>query len=284
VIRTTHSVLAVGDLAFDVWQAGDREGPAVLMLHGFPQDHSCWDGWKESLVERGFRVILPDQRGYSPGARPPKASAYRLGELVKDALALLDALGVAQVHVIGHDWGGAVAWGLASRHPDRLHTLTVLSTPHPRALLHSLTRSRQLAMSWYMGVLQWPALAYRLLSPSGPGWPHLMRGLPEAARQRYATRASDPRAFAAMICWYRAMVLDAIRPSIRWGPIVVPTMYAWGMRDPALGVVAAEATRAEVVGQYEFIALPRQGHWLAERAGAELMSRVLDHLQGVGPH
>lgn len=276
--QATHAVVKVGGLAFDVWEAGGREDPAVLMLHGFPQDHSCWETWREPLVARGYRVIQPDQRGYSPGARPSEVAAYRLGELVEDAVGLVDALGIERVHVIGHDWGGAVGWGLASRYPERIRTLVVLSTPHPRALVRSLTRSRQLAMSWYMAILQWPGLAYRLLSPDGPGWSKLMRGLPEEARQRYAVRAGDPQAFSGMIAWYRAMALDAIRPSMHWRPITVPTMYAWGMRDPALGVVAATDTSLEVVGHYEFIALARHGHWLAERAGPELMPRVLAHL------
>lgn len=274
----------IGGLDFDLWQDGDPAGQAILMLHGFPADHTCWDSWIKPLVRAGYRPIRPDQRGYSPGARPREIEAYRLGVLVDDALGMLDALGVDQAHVLGHDWGGAVAWALASRHPDRLASLTVLSTPHPRAFLAALGSSRQLAMSWYMGLLQWPDLAHRAVAPGGPAWPRLMRGLPIPVRDHYASRARDPQAFRAMIAWYRAMALDAIRPSVPWEPIVVPTLYAWGMRDPALGAAAARLTAAEVEASYEFIALVRHGHWLPERAAHLLLAKVIEHLAANAMH
>jgi len=249
------------------------------MLHGFPQDHSCWDSWVAPLSRDGYRVIRIDQRGYSPGARPRRVSDYRLAESVADAVALLDVLGIDRVHVIGHDWGGAVAWGLASSHPDRLASVTILSTPHPEALLRAIPRSRQLAMSWYMLILQWPGLARRVVAPGGPAWPALMRGLPRSSRSRYEARARDPQAFDSMIAWYRAMFLDVIRPSVDWGPIAVPTLYAWGRRDPALGVQAAQRSGELVRGRYEFVVLVGHGHWLAERAGQTLVPKVLEHLR-----
>ena len=118
-------------LRFDVIDRGPRDGPAVVCLHGFPQDATAYDGVAPLLVERGMRVLAPDQRGYSAGARPTGRSAYALPELVADVLALLDAAGIDAAHVVGHDWGGAVAWALAGRHPDRVLSLTALSTPHP---------------------------------------------------------------------------------------------------------------------------------------------------------
>jgi pimeloyl-ACP methyl ester carboxylesterase len=121
-------------LTFEIRDSGPRDGDAVVCLHGFPQDGTSYDAVVPRLVERGLRVLVPDQRGYSPGARPPGRTAYALPALVDDVLALLDQAGVGAAHVVGHDWGGAVAWALAGRHPERVRSLTALSTPHPAAL------------------------------------------------------------------------------------------------------------------------------------------------------
>lgn len=275
----SHRSVRIGSWSFDLWQDGPGDGPVVLLLHGFPQDHDCWRAWIGPLTSAGYRVIRPDQRGYSPGARPAEAAQYQLGHLVADGLGFLDAAGVRAAHVIGHDWGAAVAWGMASEHPDRVASLTVLSTPHPRALVEACISSRQLLMSWYMGVLQWPALAWRVAAPGHWAWPRLMRGLPAEDRHRYAERASAPEAFSAMVNWYRAIILDALRPSLHWSPIEPPTLHAWGMRDPALGLVASQRTAACVSGPYRFLALARHGHWLPERAAEDLLPEVLAHLQ-----
>ena len=108
----------------DVRVEGSPAEETVVLLHGFPQGAAAWDRVWPPLAEAGFRVVLPDQRGYSPAARPPARRAYRMAELVGDLVALLDELGVERVHLVGHDWGGAVAWAAAGAHPDRLLSLT----------------------------------------------------------------------------------------------------------------------------------------------------------------
>ncbi len=145
------------------------EGPVdadrtVLLLHGFPQTPSAFDGVAPALHEAGLRTLAPAQRGYSPGARPTARSAYRIGAIADDAVALLDAAGVDQAHVLGHDWGGMAAWALAGLHPERVASLTVLSTPHPAALGWSFTHSSQGLRSWYMGFFQLPWLPERLIA------------------------------------------------------------------------------------------------------------------------
>lgn len=267
-----------GELAFEYLDQGDPEAPACLLLHGFPQDLTSWDEVASHLLGAGFRVIRFDQRGYSPGARPQEVSSYRLGPLVGDAIGLLDGLGVDRAHVIGHDWGGAVAWGLASAHPERVRTLTVLSTPHPAALSRALRSSDQALRSWYMGLIQVPRLAERLLAPGGRMWSGLMRGLPASVQEHYTSRASEPGALAGMLAWYRAMPSDLRRSSVRWRPIDTPTLYVWGGRDPALGASAARLTSRYVRGPFTFVVLPQQGHWLPERAADQVASVLLPHL------
>lgn len=266
-------------LEFQVADEGPRDGEAVLLLHGFPQDHTSWDGLVPGLHEAGYRTIAPDQRGYSPGARPTATTDYCMAPLVADALAILDALEVDRVHVVGHDWGGAVAWALASEAPERVASLTVLSTPYPGAMKAVALRSTQLLKSWYMGMFQVPGLSERVLRPGGRGWRALSQGLPRAASEHYATRAQVPGALPAMLRWYRALPLDAVRPSIAWHRIGVPTLYIWGQRDPALGRAAAEATAGFVTGPYTFVALPDHGHWLPESAADEVLPLLLQQIR-----
>src|SRR3954468_10938016 len=137
-------------LVFDVTDAGQRDGDAVVLLHSYPENRTSWDAMTPLLTAAGYRVLAPDQRGYSPRARPLRRRDYKMSELVADVLALVDASGADKVHLVGHDWGGAVAWAFAGAHPDRLNTLTSLTTPHPRAFLASMVRSGQLLHSWYM--------------------------------------------------------------------------------------------------------------------------------------
>jgi pimeloyl-ACP methyl ester carboxylesterase len=254
----------------------EGSGDPVLLLHGFPQDMYSWDAVATDLHTRGYQTIRFDQRGYSPSARPSTVADYRIHHLVDDAFGVVDQVRQQPVHVIGHDWGAAVAWAMAIMRPERIRTLTVLSTPHPRALATSLRSGRQALRSWYMGVFQIPRLPEKLLAPGGRGWDLLVRGLPAAHRERYAERARDQAALTAMLHWYRAM-----RVTARGGdPIVrVPTLYFWGGRDPALGRDAAQRTAAYVDGRYRFVVLPRHGHWLPERAADVMRDPLLEHLQ-----
>ncbi|MFM2438650.1 MAG: hypothetical protein RLZ55_1473 [Actinomycetota bacterium] len=267
-------------LIFDVSLAGPEDGTPVVLLHGFPQDHTCWDEVVADLAAAGYRTIAPDLRGYSPGARPPRAADYQQGAIVADVLGLLDVLGHDSAHIIGHDWGGASAWALASAAPDRVRTLSVLSTPYPAAMAAVALRSTQLLKSWYMGLFQIPLVAERALQPGGPMWRAMMRGLPRASVERYTANASAPGALSAMLRWYRAAPLDFRRPSVGWHRITVRTLYIWGQDDPALGKAAAEATARYVTGPYTFVALPGQGHWLPERAAEEVVPLLLEHLGG----
>ena len=126
--------IPVGALTFDVTATGPEGGQVVILLHGFPQTSACWRHVVPVLADAGYRVLAPDQRGYSPGARPEGVAAYHSAELTADVLGIADAVGVERFHLVGHDWGASIAWQLAARHGDRLLTVTPISVPHPLGL------------------------------------------------------------------------------------------------------------------------------------------------------
>jgi pimeloyl-ACP methyl ester carboxylesterase len=267
---------ARGELTFDVRDRGPEDGDVVVLLHGFPQDGACWDAMVPALHEAGLRTLAPDQRGYSPGARPKPAQAYRTEELVADVLTLLDAAAVRRAHVVGHDWGGTVAWALAGRHPDRVHTLTVLSTPHPEAFLRAVRSGSQALRSWYLLAFQLPRLPELVLPRILPRM-LATSGLPAADVERTVARMRPPGALTAALAWYRALRFGVREhfPTVR-----VPTTYIWGRHDPALGRVGAELTRDTVSAPYRFVELDA-GHWLPETRPVQVTSVVLDRIRTV---
>ena len=174
---------------------GDGPESVAILLHGFPQDRHCWDRVTSALAGGGYRVLAPDLRGYSPGARPAARSAYRNSQLATDVLALADAAGIERFHLAGHDWGAALAWYVAGRHPGRVTSLAALSVPHPQAFARALITGSQAARSWYMAAWQLPWLPEHALGRRGGQAfrDTLVRtGLDPASADRYAARARDP--------------------------------------------------------------------------------------------
>lgn len=274
---------SVDGLTFDVRVEGNPDGETVVLLHGFPQHGSCWDAVWPHLVAASYRVVLPDQRGYSPGARPSGRAAYRMSALVGDVLALLDQLGVERVHLVGHDWGGAVAWTLAGTHPERLHSLTVVSTPHPRALLTALATSRQALLSWYILFFQLPRVPeLALLAFRGRLLHRVLRrsGLGEGEARAAVHRMRRPGALTAALNWYRAVPLQ---PLADRRPVQLPTLYVWGAADFALGRAAATGTARQVRGPYTFLEVPAGSHWLPEQEPERLVAPLLRHLRSARP-
>jgi pimeloyl-ACP methyl ester carboxylesterase len=261
--------LAHAGLRFDVTDSGPVDGTPVVLLHGFPTDRTSWDRLAPLLHAAGLRTFAPDQRGYSAGARPAGTAPYRLEHLVADVVALIDATGREKVHVVGHDWGGAIAWLTAGNHPDRVASVTALSTPHPGALSRALRTPDQLRRSWYMAAFQVPFLpecsvAFGFRSLLGGS------GLPEDDVERYAAHLARPEVIRGPITWYRA----ARSSHVRAHRVAVPATLAWGSRDFALGRYAAELTAEHVTGPYEFVEL-EAGHWLPETRAPECADAIL---------
>ena len=262
-------------LVFDVGDSGAGDD-VVVLLHGWPQDRHAWSQVTPLLTDAGLRVVAFDQRGYSPGALPSGRAAYRMPELVGDVLALLDALGESRVHLVGHDWGGSVAWAFAERHPERLLSLTVLSTPHHRAIAWAMRHADQARRSWYMAAFQVPVLPELVLRRRLPV--ALRRaGLPEQDVQRYVARFRLPGMASGGLGWYRAIPLRRKASDEASGArrISTPTSYVWGRRDPALGRAAAERSREHVAADYTFTELDA-GHWLPETHPLEVATAILE--------
>ena len=272
--------LEVGDLAFDAVAFGEEDGELVLLLHGFPQDHTCWRHVWPDLVEAGYRVVAPDQRGYSTGARPEGAAAYAMPALTGDVLGMLDALGADRAHLVGHDWGAAVAWQVAARHPDRVRTLTAVSVPHPLAFRDALaTDEDQRRRSQYMRRFQSPDAEQALLADDAElGLRRFFDGGGDTVDvERYVEQMREPGRLTAALNWYRAMGRDTVEGL---PPVTVPTLYVWSDGDLALGRTAAEATGRQVEGPYRFVELPGVSHWVPEQAPEALSALVLEQLRG----
>jgi pimeloyl-ACP methyl ester carboxylesterase len=265
-------------LTFDVYEGGPSGGPAVLLLHGFPQDHREFELIAPRLHDAGLRTYALDQRGYSPGARPPFVSEYRLTEAVADAVAVLDGLGVDAAHVIGHDWGAQIGWMLAALHPDRVRTLTAVSVPHPKALRLALrSRPSQRARFAYMGVFRSPVAEWLLLAGSGAMLRAMMRPIGYRAHL-YAEAMREPGRLTGALNWYRALsgrVFEGVRL------IEVPTTYVWSDKDPVVGLTAALRTADWVEADYELVAMKGIGHWVPEEAPAALAEVALRRIGSV---
>lgn len=273
------SEVRCGDLAFPVCTAGPEQGEAVILLHGFPQTTAAWSPYVERLAAAGFHAIAPSLRGYAATARPTSVDQYTLDLLVGDVLGIADGLGVDRFHLAGHDWGGLIGWAVASARPDRLRSLTSVSTPHPRALASSLWRSFQVGRSWYIGFFQVPTIPERLLtSHNGALLRRALRdsGLPDAHADAYVDAMLEPGAMKAALGCYRALRPG---PTLDIGRITVPTLFVWSTGDVALGPVAARSTGREVDAPYRFEVLDGASHWIPETRVEELSVLLLDHVR-----
>ncbi|GGC98955.1 alpha/beta hydrolase [Tersicoccus solisilvae] len=240
---------------------GPLDGEVVVLLHGFPQTATSWAGVSARLADAGYRTLAPDQRGYSPGARPRGRRAYRLAELTGDVVALIDRIGTGPVHLIGHDWGATVGWSVAAHHPDRVRTWTAASVPHPAAFSRALRSPDQARRSWYMAFFQVPRLPERVLSRTGAGGPTLLAGagMDDVALARYRHEMVEGGALPGALGWYRA--LPFLTPVPR---VAVPTAFVWSSGDSAVSRRAADLCGRHVSGPYRFVELGGT-HWIPDQ-------------------
>jgi pimeloyl-ACP methyl ester carboxylesterase len=275
-------ISAVPGLTFDVLVDGPEDAPLVLLLHGFAESFHTWDAQIAALAHAGYRTVAPSQRGYSAGARPDPAmtALYQFDHLVEDAMAIAAACGHAdrRFHLVGHDWGGSIAWGIADKYPERLASLTVLSRPHPNAFNRALALpdGDQKHRSRHHRAFLEPDAASVVLANDAE-WLRVRwkaNGVPPDATERHLTVLGNPAAMEAALAWYRAR--GAIRAPL--GPTRAPTLYIWGDADDTVGRPAAEGTRDFVATDYTFEVLPGVGHFAADQVPDRVSELLLRHL------
>ena len=259
--------------------AGPADGPLVILLHGFPE---FWYGWRRQiapLAASGLRVVVPDQRGYNLSDKPAGLAAYRLDTLADDVLGVADALGRERFAVVGHDWGAAVAWHVASRNPERVTRAAILNAPHPATLRqYARVHVRQALKSWYVAYFQVPLLPELGLRIGG-FW-GLRRALRRSSRpgtftggdfRHYREAWAQPGALTAMLNWYRALRLAGVSAApVR---VRVPVRVIWGDKDAFLEPGLAEASAA-LCNRAEVFHLPRATHWV-QHEEADAVNRLL---------
>ena len=267
----------VGDLIFDVRENGPAGGDPVILLHGFPETSLSWTSVAARLADAGLRVIAFDQRGYSAGARPTDVASYSTDLLAGDVLGVADALGLDTFHLVGHDWGSAVAWVVAGRHPDRVRTLTAVSVPHLTAYNAALRDDpEQQQKASYISFMRQEVKAEELLLADDARRLTAIYGddVPVALVVRYVAHLAEPGALTAALNWYRAMGAGlAETPRTQ-----VPTTFVWGEDDQAIGRVPAEACGDHVDADYRFVELNGVTHWIPEQAPDALAEAIISRV------
>ena len=264
--------------------AGFRATPAhpdpqlgdALLLHGWPEFAACWEQTAAILLDQGMSVFAYDQRGYSPGARPDSVDEYTMPHLVADLDEISRAMGLDRFHLVGHDWGGMVAWHYAANHPERLLTSTVVSTPHPIAHAKQVQADpdQYERMEYMRSIQDHPdGVARTLLRNDGERLIDLYSGdVPDDMAASYAARLSELGAMGSVLKYYQAADGRARLSSI---PVTVPTTFVWGSEDIAFPRATAELTAEYVEGPYRFVPLEGASHWLPESHPGEIAREAI---------
>lgn len=284
-IELNHNRVSTNGIQLHVVFAGPKDGPLVILLHGFPE---FWRGWLKQitpLANAGYRVTVPDQRGYNLSDKPKGVAAYHIDILMQDILGLIDIAGRERATVVGHDWGAAVAWHLAATCPERVDKLVILNVPHPAVMVQTLRTSiSQLRKSWYMFFFQIPWLPEWLLGwkdAKGASELLLRSGKPDtfAAEDlvHYRKAWSQLGAWTGMLNWYRSAVRGGLKGALGSSPskprITVPTLMLWGKQDVALSYKMAKPSM-DLCEDGELIIFEDATHWVQH----DEAEKVTDHL------
>ncbi len=276
--------ISVGPMTFQALEMGvqDATGEAVIFLHGFPESSDIWRSSMQVMAAKGYYCLAPDQRGYSPKARPKDKDAYRIELLVQDVIDIADAKGIDKFHLVGHDWGSAVGWALAHAHPDRVQSWVAMSVPHIKAFGEAIKNDkRQAKKSKYMKYFQWK-ISERLLKRRNfklmreEMWMHS----DDRQLEHYLDLYKQEGMLRASLNWYRAnyKALKKHPEKMPIDKILVPTVLIWGNEDVAVDRVGVEATDAYMDAPYELREL-NVGHWLMQEAGSEVNGIILKHIR-----
>ena len=271
-----------GELVFNCRTAGlDNHGEAIILLHGFPETSHMWVDLLPILAQRGYRVIAPDQRGYSPRARPDNVKEYSIKKIAADVIAMADAFKAQRFHLVGHDWGSAIGWGVIAMNPDRVISWTALSVPHLKAFGRAYaTDSDQQKKSRYISFFQLPFVPE--LYFSWKDYTYLKKIWTKSSdeqKQVYLSVFRQKNALKAALNWYRAnrgVKLDS-DDQISFGDVTVPSQLIWGNRDMAIGRAGVELSHQYMKGPYNFIELDA-GHWLIQESFPDVSSAIIEYI------
>ena len=277
-------------VTLNVALAGDGASPAVIFLHGFPESHRTWREVAPRL-EESFYLIMPDQRGFAGSDRPQGVEAYKTDVLVEDVFALANALGVERFALVGHDWGGAVAWSAVVKQPQRLSRLAIINAPHPVIFQKHLIESEdQRCASQYISAFRSPAFE-KFVEAHGYEWffgrtfaAHVdLAMISETEKQQYIAEWSQPGALTAMLNWYRAARVMVPPPGVTasvpgwllrtFPKVKVPTLVIWGLKDTALLPLQLNGLD-ELVDDLTIVRLPDAGHFTPWEAGEKVASAL----------
>ncbi len=272
----------VNGITLHVVEAGDPDNPLVVLLHGFPE---FWYGWNEyikPLVDAGFRVLVPDQRGYNRSDKPEGVRSYRLSELAGDIVSLIESTGHETAHVVGHDWGAVVAWEVAVRYPNLINRLGVINVPHRKVFArHLRSNLTQIRKSWYMFYFQLPRLPEWILQRSDFWlWVKMLKTanpgtFDEETIQQYLTAWRHEGAPTAMLNWYRALFRHP--EDLPREQVTAPTLIVWGENDIALvPEMASESLEYCDDGRLEIYA--DATHWINHEYPDRVSTLLLEHL------
>jgi pimeloyl-ACP methyl ester carboxylesterase len=257
-------------------------GQPVLLLHGFPQFWWMWRRQIQPLADAGFRVIVPDLRGYNLSDKPAGVSAYRMENLVADVQALIRHTGAQRAHVVGHDWGGLIAWWLAMLSPEHVDRLAILNAPHPKAFRREIRMPDQMLRSWYAAAVQVPVVPeaairandFALLERAFRASTVRPAAFADDDIRRYKEAAAQPGALTAMLNYYRAAARRKAPPTSR---IDHRTLLIWGKRDQALSLRMTYGLE-RWVPNIRIERIPQASHWVAEEVPERVTALLTDFL------
>jgi pimeloyl-ACP methyl ester carboxylesterase len=261
-------------------------GPPVILLHGFPENWHSWHRQISPLVAAGFSVWAPDLRGYNLSDRPWEKSAYELDDLVADVVALVKATGYPRAHIVGHDWGGIIAWAIAEHFPALVNRLVILNAPHLKLYLEKVKCPRQMLRSWYVLFFQMPKLPefalaagnFRAVRHMFRLSPHVKTAFSDSDIENYIQGLSQPGALTASLNYYRANLTRAsIRAILHMQPVYAETAIIWGEQDPALGIELLEGID-RVAPRNHIYRIPNSSHWVQNEAPDEVNGILVDFL------
>ncbi len=280
--------IKVGDVRLAVDRVGS--GPPVILLHGFPELAYSWRYQLSALEAAGFEAVAPDLRGYGESDRPKAVEDYRIQKLAGDVMGLIDALGEGSAHLVGHDWGGSLAWVTAAVRPELVRSLTILNSPHPVASAEARQIPEQQRKSWYMLLFQFVGVAEAWLS--NDDFANLRSALYGTAKDGAISKAdedvfidalSEEGALTAALNYYRANIPPAswLKPPPDLPPITVPTHIIWGEADAYMGEILLERSITKIEGDPQVTRLPGVSHWVQQEAPDQVNAALVPFIKGL---